>query len=94
MKKLAWDSSFRRAFKRWIRKNPRLQKRIFDVLELLSQEMFNPQLKTHKLRGQLEGLWACWVEYDCRIVFAFEPDPESGEEMILLIDIGTHDEVY
>lgn len=94
MKKLAWDSSFRRAFKRWTRKNPRLQKRIFDVLELLSQEMFNPQLKTHKLRGQLEGLWACWVEYDCRIVFAFEPDPESGEEMILLIDIGTHDEVY
>jgi len=27
-------------------------------------------------------------------VFAFEPDPESDEDMIVLIDIGTHDEVY
>jgi len=31
---------------------------------------------------------------DCRIIFAFEPDPETGEEMIALVDPGTHDEVY
>lgn len=53
-----------------------------------------PELKTHKLHGQLEGLWACWVEYDCRIVFAFEPDPAGGEDVIVLVDIGSHDEVY
>jgi len=28
------------------------------------------------------------------IVFAFEPDPDTGEDMIVLIDLGTHDEVY
>jgi addiction module RelE/StbE family toxin len=94
MRALGWDVSFRRAFKRRTRNNPRLQERLFEVLELLAQDAFDPRLKTHKLRGQLEGLWACWVEYDCRIVFAFEPDPESGEDMIVLIDIGTHDEVY
>ena len=65
-----------------------------EVLGLLAQDAFDPRLKTHKLRGQLEGLWACSVEYDCRIVFAFEPDPESAEDMIVLIDIGTHEEVY
>jgi len=64
------------------------------VLELLAQDAFDPRLKTHKLRGQLEGLWACWVEYGCRIVFAFEPDPESNKDMIVLVDIGTHEEVY
>jgi mRNA interferase YafQ len=94
MRALAWDASFCRAFKRQTRKNPRLPERLFEVLELLAQDAFDPRLKTHKLRGQLEGLWACWVEYDCRIVFVFEPDPESGEDMIVLIDIGTHDEVY
>ena len=94
MRALAWATSFRRAFKRRTRNNPRLQERIFEVLELLARDTFDPRLKTHKLRGQLEGLWACWVEYDCWIVFAFEPDPESGEDMIVLIDIGTHDEVY
>jgi mRNA-degrading endonuclease YafQ of YafQ-DinJ toxin-antitoxin module len=48
----------------------------------------------HKLRGALEGLWAAWVEYDCRIVFFFEPDPEGPEDMIVLVDLGSHDDVY
>jgi mRNA interferase YafQ len=37
---------------------------------------------------------ACSVSYDCRIIFGFEQDSETGEERILLIDIGSHDEVY
>lgn len=94
MRRIAWDTSFRHAFKRKTRKNPHLRQRVLEVLESLSQDVFNPLLKTHKLRGRLEGLWACWVEYDCRIVFAFESDTESDEDMIVLIDIGTHDEVY
>jgi len=94
MTKLAWDSSFRRALKRATRNNPGLQERIFEVVSLLAIDAFSPSLKTHKLRGQLEGLWACSVDYDCRIVFAFEPEPETGEEIIILIDIGTHNEVY
>ena len=51
-------------------------------------------LKTHKLSGWLKGLWACSVEYDCRIVFTLEPDPDTGDDMIVLIDLGSHDEVY
>lgn len=94
MKKLAWESSFRRAFKRRVRKNPALEERLFQVLELLSEDPFASSLRTHKLSGQLEGLWACWVEYDCRVIFAFEPDPVSREDMIVLIDLGSHDEVY
>ena len=46
------------------------------------------------MRGQLDGLWACSVEYDCRIIYTFEQDVDSDNETILLIDIGTHDEVY
>ena len=61
---------------------------------MLVTEPFAAPLKAHKLRGQLEGLWACWVEYDCRIVYIFQQDFDSDEEMIVLIDIGTHDEVY
>jgi mRNA-degrading endonuclease YafQ of YafQ-DinJ toxin-antitoxin module len=34
------------------------------------------------------------VEYDCRIVFDFIENGETGVEEILLIDIGSHDEVY
>lgn len=94
MRTLVWDSSFRRAFRRVVRKNPQIEERIFEVLELLVADPFAPSLKAHKLRGELDGLWACWVEYDCRIVFTFARDTDSDEELIVLIDIGTHDEVY
>ena len=55
---------------------------------------FQPTLKTHKLKGRLDGLWACTVEYDCRIIFLFAPDPQGGEDAIVLVDLGSHDEVY
>ena len=94
MRKLIWDNSFRRAFKRRTRNNHVLRERIFDVLERLVEEPFHPSLKTHKLKGTLEGLWACWVEYDCRIIFFFVPDTDGNEDAIVLVDIGSHDEVY
>lgn len=51
-------------------------------------------LRTHKLKGELAGAWSCTVDYDCRLVFKFVQNQDTGEEEILLIDIGTHDEVY
>jgi mRNA-degrading endonuclease YafQ of YafQ-DinJ toxin-antitoxin module len=59
MTKLEWDSSFRRAFKRRTRNNPGLQDRVFKALDRLAEDPFHPALKTHKLSGQLQGLWAC-----------------------------------
>ena len=53
MRRLVWDSSFRRAFKRATRRDPLLRERIFDVLAVLAENPFEPRLKTHKLRGQL-----------------------------------------
>ncbi|HEY9823034.1 MAG TPA: type II toxin-antitoxin system YafQ family toxin [Candidatus Sericytochromatia bacterium] len=94
MKTLVLSSSFKRAFKSVVRKRPELQQQIEERLRLLAAEPFDPLLRTHKLKGQLSGAWSFSVEYDCRIVFNFVQNPESGEEEILLIDIGTHDEVY
>ena len=50
---------------------------------------FSKQLRTHKLTGTLKVLWAFSVDYDTRVIFSFLTDDE-----ILLIDIGSHDEVY
>lgn len=94
MRKLVWDNSFRRALKGRTRNNRSLEARILDTLDQLVADPFYPKLKTHKLKGRLDGLWACWVEYDCRIIFLFEPDPESGEDAVVLVDLGSHDEVY
>lgn len=94
MKTLVSASFFKRAFKRVIRQKSELKKRIEERLTLLANEPFDPLLQTHKLKDKLSGAWACSVEYDCRIVFNFVKNPNSGEEEILLIDIGTYEEVY
>jgi mRNA interferase YafQ len=94
MRRLVWDVSFRRAFKRITRREPALRERILDTVTALADNPLEPALKAHKLRGQLEGLWACWVEYDCRLVYALEPDPSGGDDLIVLVDIGSHEEVY
>jgi len=94
MRKLVWDNSFRRAFRKQTANDRSLREQIFQTLDQLVKEPFHPNLKTHKLKGNLEGLWACWVAYDCRIIFMFEPDPEGMEDAILLVDLGSHDEVY
>jgi mRNA-degrading endonuclease YafQ of YafQ-DinJ toxin-antitoxin module len=56
---------------------------------MLTKNPFHPALRTHKLVGKLEGLWAFSVAYDCRVVFRFM----NGDE-VLLVDIGSHEEVY
>ncbi|MEG4812717.1 plasmid stabilization protein [Microcoleus sp. F8-D3] len=60
----------------------------------MAANSFDPSLQTHKLKRHLVGSWACSVEYDCRIVLNFVENQESGYEEILLLEIGSHDEVY
>jgi len=91
---LTTEKRFKRSFKRLISKNPQLQEKILSVLELLGNDPFTPSLKSHKLTGQLNGLWSCTVAYDYRIIFSFKKDDVTGDDLIVLIDIGSHDEVY
>lgn len=86
------SKAFIRAARRTIKKNPSLRDDIQVALELLSEDAFNPQLKTHKLKGKLEGSWACSAGYDLRIIFSLVQ--YEGSEVILLESVGTHEEVY
>lgn len=94
MRSLVLTPKFRRAFRKFVKRNRKLQETIEKTLEEMEREVFDPHLGTHKLSGELYGLWACSCGYDCRIVFALEQDEENGDEVIVLLDIGTHDEVY
>lgn len=89
MIKVIWDQGFKRIYKKKIKNNEELKKRFWDAIELFSKEPFSHRLRTHKLTGRLEGLWAFSVSFDCRVIFKF-----LGKNEVLLIDIGEHDEVY
>ena len=94
MRTLIWGSTFVRALKRTVRKYPTRQQDIEETLRLLQENPFAPLLATHKLKGKLAGSWACSVGYDLRIVFDFVKSASQPEDDILLLEIGTHDEVY
>ena len=92
--RLVADKSFKRAFKRLVKKNPQLKDKVLGILGILEKDPFTTSLKSHKLTGNLEGYWSCSVSYNCRIIFTFSQDIESEETLIILVDIGSHDEVY
>lgn len=89
MIKATWDQRFKKIYKKKVKNNDELKERFWKAMELFSKNPFNPRLRTHKLTGKLDGLWALSVEYDCRVIFKF-----LNKDEILLIDIGSHDEVY
>ena len=89
---LVQSTAFLRAARRLVKKQPDARETLQAMLASLAEDAFQPELKTHKLKGELAGSWACSAGYDLRIIF--ELIPHEGAEAILLVTIGTHDEVY
>jgi mRNA-degrading endonuclease YafQ of YafQ-DinJ toxin-antitoxin module len=71
------------------KKASRTDGRFEKTLALFSDNPFHPSLKTHSLTGNLQDYWAFSITYEYRLLFRF-----LSEEKELLIDIGSHDEVY
>ncbi|HQJ93989.1 MAG TPA: type II toxin-antitoxin system mRNA interferase toxin, RelE/StbE family [Syntrophorhabdaceae bacterium] len=89
MIEISWDQGFKRIYRKKVKNDDELKNRFWSAVEIFVKDPFQPSLRTHKLTGKLEGLWAFSVSYDCRVIFKFLSKTE-----ILLIDIGGHDEVY
>jgi addiction module RelE/StbE family toxin len=91
---LNWSSRFARDFKRLARRNPQLRNQIEQTLLQLTEDPFHPSLSTHKLKGDLSGIWSCSIDYSNRILFELTENAESGEVEIWLLTFGSHDDVY
>lgn len=84
--------AFARDLRTWLKSRPVAAELIEATLEQLSTDASHPSLRTHKLRGQFAGCWSCSAGYDLRIVFEYVQ--HGGSEAILLLALGTHDQVY
>ena len=85
------SSAFVRAARKLIKRMPHLVDDLAAALEQLEKDPTHPSLRTHKLKGELIGSWACSAGYDLRIVFRYVR--HEGKPAVLLETIGTH-EVY
>ncbi|MCP4396562.1 MAG: type II toxin-antitoxin system mRNA interferase toxin, RelE/StbE family [bacterium] len=89
MTEISFSSSFKRAFKKYVKNRSDSETTFWKVVEIFTVDPFDARLKTHKLSGKLKDLWSFRVEYDLRVIFYF-----SEENKAVFVDIGTHDEVY
>jgi addiction module RelE/StbE family toxin len=90
MIEIIWDDRFKRIYKNWSKKHPELVESFRNRMELFESNPFHPSLRTHSLCGILKGLWSLWITYEYRLIFKFV----DRKRRVLLIDIGTHEEVY
>lgn len=92
MIQLVWSSRFIKAFKRVSKKKSDLIVNLSEILKILENDPFHPSLRTHKLKGSLSDCWASSIDYDYRLIFEIHKFDDRTE--ILLLSVGTHDEVY
>ena len=88
--RLIYTKSYIRRAARFIKKHPELIGQYSKTLELLELDPFHPSLRLHKLKGRPSELHAVSIniEYCISIEFLFD------EEMIIPVNVGSHDEVY
>jgi mRNA-degrading endonuclease YafQ of YafQ-DinJ toxin-antitoxin module len=91
-RRLLRSSSFVSAIQRLLRKHPIAAEALQQALAMLAEDAFHPKLRTHKLKGRLQGSWAASAGYDLRIIFDYVQ--KEGAEAVLLLTVGTHEEVY
>jgi addiction module RelE/StbE family toxin len=83
------ESFLRRAGK-FLKKHPDLRERFANVVDDLKQDPFAPHLAYHPLGGKLKDVQAVSVTYEYRIILRIE----VTDQEIILLDIGSHEEVY
>jgi addiction module RelE/StbE family toxin len=82
------SSYAQRKFKKLAKTNPELSGKIDKKLNLFSKNPTHPSLRLHKLTGRKVEEWSISIAEDLRLIF------QRIEDGILVVDFGSHDEVY
>ena len=81
---------FLRQARRFFKDHPDLKPRFANLVNDLQNDPFSPHLKLHPLKGRLQGCYAVSLTYSFRVTLTLA----ILEKEIVLLDIGSHDEVY
>jgi addiction module RelE/StbE family toxin len=87
---LVWTAHFSRAAEKFKKRHPELKKKLADVLRDLEKDPFQAHLEYHHLGGKLKGIQAVSITDNYRITLTIV----IAAKEIILLDVGTHDEVY
>ncbi len=92
MRRLIWTAQFAKSAKKFIKKYPELIPIFKEKIAQLEKDPFANSLRTHKLKGKLSDCYSASITHSHRIIFQLEFMIE--DELLILLNIGTHDNVY
>jgi len=90
MYKISFSQKYEKIAKKFFKKHQNLKEKYTKTILLLQQNPYHPSLRLHKLQGTLSKYHSISIDMDYRIIIDFI----IINDEIILIDIGSHDEVY
>ena len=88
--KLLYPRSYIKRARSFIQKHPEVLSQYEKTLKLLELDPHHPSLRLHPLKGKLKGLHSVSINISYRITIEFI----LTEHEIVLVNIGSHDEIY
>ncbi len=90
MYSLSWTNTFVRTANKFFRIHSDLKPVFIDILTQLQTDPYHKRLKLHSLKGRHKDKHAVSLTYSYRVVIYLR----ITKKEIVLLDIGSHDEVY
>ncbi len=90
MPRILFTEQYEKRAKRFAKRHPDMLRQYEKTLLLLEANPHHPSLRLHTLKGKLSDVYSVSINLSYRISMEFLIETD----MIIPIDIGTHDEVY
>jgi len=90
MYQLVFTPSYEKRVVRFLKKHSDIKKQYTKTIQLMEVDPFHPSLRIHQLSGKFKDLHSISINISYRISIEFM----VKNKQIILVSIGTHDEVY
>ena len=90
MYKIRFTKKYEKIAKKFFKKHQNLKDKYIKTILFLEKDPYHPSLRLHKLQGMLSEYYSISIDMEYRIIIDFI----IVDDVIYLVDIGSHDEVY
>ena len=90
MNEIRFSKKYEKIAKKFFKKHSNLKDKYIKTIKILQIDPNHPSLRLHKLQGKLKEYYSVSLDIEYRIIIDFV----VIDNIIYLIDIGSHDEVY
>jgi mRNA-degrading endonuclease YafQ of YafQ-DinJ toxin-antitoxin module len=88
--RIIYTNGYLKRAAKFIKRHPQPLPQYEKTLKLLELSPLHPSLRLHRLGGTLQELHSVSINFSYRITLDFFLE----DEMIVLVNVGSHDEVY